>query len=85
MATTAAGAAQQCSDDRSAEFLTPDEVVARWQGRIKAKTLSNWRGMKPSPGPSFLRLGNRALYRRSVIEKYEREHGYDSTQDYGRM
>jgi hypothetical protein len=64
-------------------YLTPAEVSARWSGRIKTKTLSNWRSLD-GVGPDFLKAGGRILYRLSAVIAWERQREFKSTGDYGR-
>lgn len=75
----------QAEPNRQADadiFLTPDELIVRWKGRICKKTLANWRGGRN--GPKFKRFGNRILYRLDWVREYEDGNGYASTQDYGK-
>jgi len=57
------------SDTIERDFLTPDQLVKRWQGTVTKATLSNWRSAKR--GPVFVKVGGRVLYRVSDIERYE--------------
>ncbi len=52
------------------EYLTPDELVARWSGRITEGTLSNWRSQ--NKGPKHVILGG-VLYPLEEVERHERE------------
>jgi hypothetical protein len=58
-------------------YLTPDELVARFKGRVTKKTLSNWR--VTGEGPDFKRFGSRILYSLSSVEKYEGEREFSSS------
>jgi len=50
-------------------YLSQKELSARWNGIIKVSTLRNWRNQ--GKGPSFIRLGSKAVYPLAEIEKYE--------------
>lgn len=52
-------------------FLTPDQLVQRWEGRIKRGTLANWRARTPPAGPAFTKTGGRVLYPLDQVEAYE--------------
>lgn len=49
--------------------LTPAELVARWDGRIKEATLATWRCK--GGGPDFVKIGGRVVYYPSAVEAYE--------------
>ncbi|RZN30181.1 DNA-binding protein [Bradyrhizobium sp. Leo121] len=51
-------------------FLTLDEVIDRYRGRISGGTLRNWRSMRV--GPSFLKLGKAVLYPLEELERWDR-------------
>jgi hypothetical protein len=42
------------------EYLTPEDLVARYRDTISAKTLANWRSA--GTGPAFTKLGGKVLY-----------------------
>lgn len=42
------------------EFLTTDEVVARYRGLISNGTLANWRSL--GQGPAYFKAGKMVLY-----------------------
>ena len=56
--------------------LTPEQLSARWGGRIKIRTLANWRSL--GKGPPWFRPGGGSngpvLYRLRDVEQWEREH-----------
>ena len=64
----------------SAGLLTPEELSARWGGRINVRTLGNWR--TNGSGPKFLKLGGAVLYRLSDVEDYEARRTVSSTSKY---
>ena len=53
----------------SADFLTVDQLAARWLGQVTKATLATWRSR--GNGPAFVKVGGRVLYRRSDVEAYE--------------
>jgi predicted site-specific integrase-resolvase len=63
-------------------FLTPAEVVARYNGAISVRTLANWRSAGISP--PFTKVGGRIMYRLSDIEDWERKRTVESTSQYKR-
>jgi hypothetical protein len=62
------------------EYLTPQEVVERYQGKINVRTLANWRSAGVSP--PFTKVGGRILYRFSDLIEWERKRTVDSTAKY---
>lgn len=63
-------------------FLTPCEVVARYEGRINVRTLANWRSAGVSP--PFTKVGGRILYPLTDLEEWERKRTVGSTSGYKR-
>lgn len=51
------------------KFLTPAQVVARWNGAVTTGTLANWRSKKE--GPAFQKFGSRVRYPLAAVEAYE--------------
>lgn len=51
------------------QYLTPNELVARYKGKFSKRTLANWRSN--GNGPPFLKLGGRVLYEISKLEEWE--------------
>ncbi|MGX8013606.1 DNA-binding protein [Mesorhizobium sp. ORM8.1] len=45
-------------------YLTPEEVIARYRGQVSEGTLRNWRCMRI--GPSFLKIG-KAILGQSIL------------------
>ena len=62
------------------EYLTPEEVVTRYQGQISVRTLANWRSSGVSP--PFVKVGGRILYRIKDLLEWERKRTVDSTSKY---
>ncbi|MBS0412189.1 MAG: hypothetical protein JSR86_19870 [Proteobacteria bacterium] len=58
-------------------YLTADELVARWNNRVSAKTLANWRAA--GEGPEFIRFGSRIAYPVPKVEAYEAQQIFGST------
>lgn len=52
-----------------AEFLTAEEVSARYRGAITVGTLRNWRVMRI--GPPFIKIGKAVLYRISELDAWD--------------
>jgi hypothetical protein len=57
--------------DEISEMLSPIELVARWRGRIKIRTLECWRYRKI--GPAWQKIGGRVFYPVDFIVEYEEE------------
>jgi hypothetical protein len=53
------------------ETLSPVELVARWRGRIKIRTLECWRYRKT--GPAWQKIGGRVYYPIDFVIEYEEE------------
>jgi hypothetical protein len=72
---TTDGVPQQSAETLLAGFLTPEQAAAEL--RVCKRTLERWRVLKE--GPPITKLGRRALYRRSSIQKWlaDREHACD--------
>lgn len=53
------------------DFLTPDQLSARWGGCVTPSTLKMWRYRKK--GPPYLKVGAKVLYRTAAIVVWETE------------
>lgn len=56
------------------QFLTPAQVVERWNGAVTTGTLANWRSKSTTAapvGPAFQKFGSRVRYPLAAIEAYE--------------
>lgn len=62
-------------------FLTPDEVVARWSGRVTARTLANWRSQGRSP--PYLKLNGAIMYPLDKLQEWEERATVTCTDQYG--
>lgn len=62
------------------DFLTAEQVCARYKGKVKKKTLANWR--TTGTGPAYVRLGGKILYPAHEIEKWESSRTVKSTSEY---
>lgn len=51
------------------EFLTVEQVLARWQRKVTSATLATWRSR--GNGPKFVKVGGRVLYRLADIVSWE--------------
>jgi hypothetical protein len=63
-------------------FLTPPELVERYNGKVTVRTLANWRSAGISP--PFTKVGGRILYRLTDIEEWEKRRTVKSTSDYSK-
>lgn len=64
------------------QFLTPADVVARYDGNISARTLANWRSA--GVGPAFVKIGGTVMYRIDHLEAWEKANTVTSTSQYKR-
>lgn len=62
------------------EFLTPSEVVARYEGKITIRTLANWRSSGISP--PYTKVGGRILYPVDKLIEWEARRTVNSTSNY---
>lgn len=62
------------------QVLSPYDLVARWQHRVSARTLANWRSL--STGPRYIKLGGRIIYKLSSIEEFEDNRTVSGTAEY---
>lgn len=58
-------------------FITPDELVARYKGTISVKTLANWR--TKGGGPEYTKIGGKIMYSLESVAAWERRRTFDST------
>jgi len=68
--------------DNSPQYLTPEELHARFKKRVAVRTLSNWRTL--GIGPKFTKIGGRVLYPLKEVEDWEQRRTTDSTSKYSR-
>lgn len=54
------------------EYLTADELAARWQNKVTTGTLANWRSKKTRRGPPFVKFGAAVLYPIDKLTEWER-------------
>lgn len=52
------------------DFLTDEEVVARYRGRITLGALRNWRALKI--GPPYIKVGKAVLYSRAALQAWDK-------------
>jgi hypothetical protein len=64
-------------------YMTPAEVVSRFQGKISVRTLANWRSSGVSP--PFTKVGGRILYPIKELLEWERNRTVKSTAQYGNL
>jgi hypothetical protein len=65
---------------RTTSYLTPAQLVERYEGRISVRTLANWRYL--GTGPVFTRVGGRILYAEDKLIEWENRHTVASTSEY---
>lgn len=56
-------------------WLTPEQLLQRWEGVVVAGTLANWRSKtnQGAPtGPAFQKFGTKVRYPIEAVEAYER-------------
>lgn len=51
------------------QYLSVDEMVARYKGKITKGTLANWRAN--NKGPTYVKLGGRVLYPVEHVDRWE--------------
>lgn len=56
-------------DKPQPKYLTPAQVVERWDGAVTSGTLANWRVRKE--GPPFQKFGTRVRYPLDGLVKWE--------------
>lgn len=56
-------------NQRTPEFLSPAQVVARWNDAVTTGTLANWRSS--GKGPPFQKFGSRVRYPLDKLEQWE--------------
>lgn len=63
-------------------FLTPAELVERYNGTVSTRTLANWRSAGISP--PFTKVGGRILYPLRELIEWENKRTVASTSQYTR-
>jgi hypothetical protein len=63
-------------------FLTPEQLCARYGGRINPRTLANWRSAGVSP--PFTKVGGRILYPLRALEEWEQRRTVCNTAQYAK-
>ena len=71
------------SEGMMKEYLTPEDVVLRYQGKITVRTLANWRSSGVSP--PFTKVGGRILYPFRELLEWEKKRTGQSTSSYGKI
>lgn len=61
-------------------FYTPEELVARYNGKVTIRTLANWRSAGVSP--PYTKVGGRIVYPVDQLLKWEQSRTVTSTSDY---
>lgn len=62
------------------KFLTPSEVVERYEGKISTRTLANWRCS--GVGPPYVKVGGRILYKIELVVEWENNRTVNGTFQY---
>lgn len=70
------------SEAAEKQFLTPEQLSARWEGKISTRTLANWRSQGGSSLP-FVKIGGAVMYRLSDVIEWENRNTVTSTSQYG--
>lgn len=65
------------------KFITPQQLSDRWEGRISARTLANWRSA--GNGPPFVKIGGAIVYRSIDVESWEARNTVSCTSQYGNI
>ena len=55
--------------DSHGEILTPEQLSARYHGKVTVRTLESWR--EQGTGPPHTRLGRRVFYRIEAVREWE--------------
>lgn len=63
-------------------YLTPAQVSARYQNRVKVRTLANWRCL--GVGPRYRKIGGAILYLLSDLLEWEASREASGTGTYRR-
>ena len=63
-------------------YLTPAELSEFWDGRIKIRTLNNWR--QSGNGPPFTKIGGAILYPVAGVMEWEKARTVQTTSQYAR-
>ncbi len=64
------------------KYLTPADVVKRYNGQLSLGTLANWRCQ--GAGPKYLKLGGKIFYPANELEAWENARTAQSTAEYRR-
>lgn len=51
------------------QYVTPEDLVERYKGRIHKRTLANWRSS--GEGPRYTKIGGRVLYALDEVAAWE--------------
>lgn len=56
-------------DESKIEYMTPEELVERYRGKINTRTLDNWRST--GEGPAYTKIGGKVLYPVRAVKEWE--------------
>lgn len=54
---------------KQSTYLTPQELVQRWNGAVTTGTLANWRNQ--GKGPIYIKFGSRVRYPLNAVIEFE--------------
>jgi hypothetical protein len=60
----------------NADYLTPAQLVTRWNEAVTIGTLSNWRSQ--GRGPTFVKIGRSIRYPLAAVVDYEAGNTHDN-------
>lgn len=55
-------------------FLTPHQLVKRWNNLVSVGTLANWRSEKR--GPDYQKIGNKVVYPLAKVVAWEQSNSF---------
>lgn len=56
---------------KQSTYLTPQELVDRWNNAVTTGTLANWRNK--GKGPAYTKFGSRVRYKLDSVISYEQQ------------
>jgi hypothetical protein len=64
-------------------YLTPNDLVERYKGKVTIRTLANWRSSGISP--PYTKINGRVLYPLDDLEQWESRRTVQGTSQYARL
>jgi hypothetical protein len=68
--------------DKAKNYFTPKELSEHLDGRIKVRTLNNWR--QNGSGPPFTKIGGAVLYPVTAVEAWLKSRTVSNTSQYSK-